>query len=122
MVFWHNLYKYLEEEVPDYESMVKSPRRIFSSDESGFPLHVKTGKVLARTGSKNVYHVVNNTKIQISVMAGFNAFGEYVPPMILYPGERFRDVGLEGIPEATFAYTSNGWMDSAAFVEYLKPW
>ena len=81
---------------------------------------MKTGKVLAPAGSKNVYHVVNNTKIQISVMAGFNAFGEYVPPMILYPGERFRDVGLEGFQEATFAHSTNGWMDSAAFVEYLK--
>ena len=118
---WYDgLYKYLEKEVPDYESMVKNPRGIFNADESGFPLHVKTGKVLAPTGSKNVYHVVNSTKIQISVMAGFNAFGVYVPPMILYPGERFRDVGLEGFPEATFAHTSTGWMDSAAFVEYMK--
>ena len=53
-------------------------------------------------------------------MAGFNAFGVYVPPMILYPGERFRGVGLEGFPEATFAHTSSGWMDSAVFVEYMK--
>lgn len=118
---WYDgLYKYLDKEVPDYESMVKNPRRIFNADESGFPLHVKTGKVLAPTGAKNVYHVASNTKIQISVMAGFNAFGEYVPPMILYPGERFRDVGLDGFPEATFTHTSSGWMDSSAFVEYLK--
>lgn len=118
--WFDGLYAHLEKEVPDYKSLIKNPRRIFNADESGFPLHVKTGKVLAPTGSKNVYHVVNNTKIQISVMAGFNAFGEYVPPMILYPGERFRDVGLEGFPEATFAHSTNGWMDSVAFVEYLK--
>ena len=91
--WFDGLYAHLEKEVPDYKSLIKNPRRIFNADESGFHLHVKTGKVLAPTGSKNL--CVNNTKIQISVTAGFNAFGEYVPPMILYPGERFEMLGMK---------------------------
>ena len=29
-------------------------------------------------------------------------------------------MGIEGFPWAAFAHTSNGWMNSAKFVEYLK--
>ena len=38
-------------------------------------------------------------------MVAFNAFGDYVPPMILFPGERLRDIGLSGFPEVTYAAT-----------------
>jgi len=64
--------------------------------------------------------MVTNNKTQITVMAGFNAYGEYTPPMTLFPGERIRDVGLAGFPEAINAATPNGWMDSMSFVPYLK--
>jgi hypothetical protein len=52
------------------------------------------------------------------VTASFNAFGEYVLPMILFPGERLRNIGLSGYPEATYATIPNGWMDT--FVKFLK--
>lgn len=32
---------------------------------------------------------------------------------------RFRDVGLDWFSEATFSHSTSGWMDLAAFVEYL---
>jgi len=96
------------------------PRRIFNTDESGFPLAVKPGRVLAPTCVKNVYSVVTNTKTQMTVMASFNAFGEYPPPMIIFPGERIRDVELSGFPDAIYSTTPNGWMDSSAFLEYVK--
>ena len=95
------------------------PRRIFNTDESGFPLAVKPGRVLAPTCVKNVYSVVTNTKTQMTVMASFNAFGEYPPPMI-FPGERIRDVELSGFSDAIYSTTPIGWMDSAAFLEYVK--
>ena len=35
---WYDgLYKYLEKEVPDYESMVKNPRRILTRTNLGSP-------------------------------------------------------------------------------------
>ncbi|XP_053400574.1 uncharacterized protein LOC128557324 [Mercenaria mercenaria] len=59
-------------------------------------------------------------KLQITVMEGFNAFGQYVPPLILFPGERLRDVGLNGFMEAIYAATENGWMDSETFVAIVR--
>ncbi|XP_033731184.1 LOW QUALITY PROTEIN: uncharacterized protein LOC117320803 [Pecten maximus] len=118
--WYKKLYEFLSQEVPDYEDLVKDPRRIFNADESGFPLCVKSDKVLAPVGSKHIYQVVVSDKTQITVMACMNAVGNYMPPMILYPGERFRDVGIAKFPEAIFAHTPNGWMDTDCFVEFLK--
>lgn len=118
---WYDvLFAFLEKEIPDYRNMLKDPRRVFNADESGFPLAVKSGRVIAPTGARHVYQVVTNTKTQITVMAALNAFGEYLPPMILFPGERLRNIGLSGFPEATYSTTPNGWMDSETFVEFLK--
>ncbi|KAH3774378.1 hypothetical protein DPMN_175760 [Dreissena polymorpha] len=87
------VHAFLDLEFPnDHDVLLEDPRRLFNADESVFLLAVKS----AATGSKNVYQIVTNTKIQITVMASFNAFGEYPPPMIILPGERIRDVGLAG--------------------------
>ena len=101
---------FLQKEIPNYEELLSDPRRIFNADESGFPLQAKGGRVLAPAGARHVYQVVTNNTTQITVMAGFNAYGEYTPPMILFPGERIRDVGLAGFPEAIYAATPNGRM------------
>jgi len=38
----------------------------------------------------------------------------------VFTGERLRDVGLAGFPEAIYAATANGWMESMTFVSYVK--
>ncbi|XP_033753176.1 uncharacterized protein LOC117336676 [Pecten maximus] len=117
--FFH-LNKYLEAEVPNYKSLLNNPRRIFNADESGFPLCVKSGKVMAAKGSKHVYHVVSNSKTQITVMACFNSLGDYLPPLIVFPGQRLRNVGIADFPDAIFGQTDSGWMDSDLFVAFLE--
>lgn len=111
--------EFLKAEVTDYEAMMNDPSRIFNADETGHPLSTKTGVVLAEKGVKNVYQVTSSDKTQITVMACLNAAGDYLPPMILYPGQRMRDVGQEGFEEALYAMTDNGWMTSEAFLSFL---
>ena len=118
--WFSTLYKFLQEEVNDWESLLKDPRRFFNADESGFPLCLKTGRVLAEKGVRHVYQVANSSKQQITVMACFNAFGEYVSPMIIYPGERFRDVGIDAFQDALYGHSDNGWIDSKLFYGFLK--
>ena len=117
--WYSNLFKFLQDEVIGYEDMIQDPRRILNADESGFPLCFKTGKVLAQTGARHVYNVTSSSKQQITVMVCFNAFGDFVPPLIVYPGERFRDTGISNFPEAIYGHTSNGWMDSELLVAFL---
>ena len=52
-------------------------------------------------------------------MVCFNAFGDYLPPLIVYPGQRFRDTGISDFPEATYGHSDNGWMDGELFVAWL---
>ena len=42
-------------------------------------------------------------------MASFNAFGEYPPLIIIFAGERIRDVGLADFPEAVY-WPMVGWI------------
>lgn len=118
--WYEGVMKFLKKEVPDYNQLLADPRRIFNADENGFPLQSKAGKPMAPTRARHIYQVVTNSKTQITVMVGFNAFGDYTPPMILFPGERKHGVGLVGFPKATYACTSNGWMDLSTFVAYLQ--
>ncbi|KAH3823001.1 hypothetical protein DPMN_124796 [Dreissena polymorpha] len=52
-------------------------------------------------------------------MVCFNAMGDYIPPLIVYPGERFRNTGIDSFAEAIYGHTKNGWMDSELFVSFL---
>ncbi|MEW8546491.1 MAG: hypothetical protein AB2693_23480 [Candidatus Thiodiazotropha sp.] len=113
------LQTYLQKEIADPESLVRDPRRIFNADESGFPLCATTGRVLASAGAKHVYQVVANDKTQITVMACLNANGDYMPPLIVYPGQRFRGVEISKFPGAIYGHSDKGWMDSELFVQFL---
>ena len=78
---------YLVKEVRDHDHMLKNPRRIFNADHFGFLLCAKSNRVMAPKGIHNVHQVVTNTKLQITVTAAFNTFGDYLPPLILFLGE-----------------------------------
>ena len=118
--WYDNLFEFLQEEVPDWEAMVADEARNFNADESGFALYLTSNKVLAESGSKHVYQISNTAKTQITVMACFNARGDYPNPMIVFQGKRLRDVGQAGYPEALFGMSEKGWMEGSLFVEYLK--
>lgn len=118
--WFKTLKEHLASEVSGWEEMVKDPRRVFNADESGFPLCSTTGRVIAPTGAKHVYQVVCNNKQQITVMACMNANGDYMPPLIIYPGQRLRDTGMEGFPEAIYGVSNKGWMDSDLFLQFLQ--
>ena len=78
------------------------------------------GKALTNKGEHHVYQICTSNKTQITVLACFNAIGYYIPPLIDYPGERFRDSGIHDFDEAIYGHTSSGWMDSELFVSYLE--
>lgn len=67
-----------------------------------------------------MYQIISNNKTQITVIAACNAVGEFIKPMILFPGERLRDVGMAGFPDTKYSVMKNGWMDSDTFVAYLE--
>ena len=55
---------------------------------------MSSGRVLAGKGARHVYEVTPGQKEQITTLVGFNAAGEFLPPMILFSGQCLRDLGL----------------------------
>ena len=99
--------------------VINSHRRKFNDGGFWFPLAAKGSRVMAEKEAIHVYQVVTNTKTQFTVIVAFDYNGDYVPPMFLLLGERLRDNDLSEFPDATYAATKNGWMNSETFVEFL---
>ncbi|GFO16080.1 tigger transposable element-derived protein 6-like protein [Plakobranchus ocellatus] len=102
-------------------SLLGCPDRIFKCDESGFQLGggVKR-KVLAAKVDKHVYQVSNDIHQQVTVLVCGNAAGELQAPLLIFPGQRFFYDPMEGFPEAHFAKSGNGWIDSEIFAKWLS--
>jgi hypothetical protein len=55
IVWWfEDLAKYLNDNYAEGIDILKVPSRVYNADESGFPQDLKSGKILAPRGSKNV--------------------------------------------------------------------
>ena len=110
---------YLVNEVVDHNALTQDPNRIWNMDESGFPLSVKKPKALATCGSKNVYNVTTETHQNITVVACCNAAGNFMPPQIIFKGERKRNIGMEDFDTALYSSSKSGWTDSSIFLSFL---
>lgn len=96
------------------------PSRIFNSDETGFQLCAQNKKVLAARGSKNVYQVEGNSKTSITVLFTFNAIGNAVSPLVVYPYKRVPQDIMRTFPEDwALSYSDSGWMKTDIFYEFI---
>lgn len=111
---------YLSEE-ENCNSILSDPSRMFNADEAGFPLNPKCeGKVLAELGAKDVYGLSSSDRTQITVLACGNASGYLLPPMKVFPGERFKYNPLHGaVPNSFLGRSKNGWMDTEVFFMWV---
>ena len=114
-----DLQLFLIEEVPEFDKLVNDPARLYNMDESGFPLSVKSLKALAQVGTKNVYHATTETHANITVLACCSADGSFTPPVIVFKGERRRNSGMEGFPEAIYV-SSQKWVDRQGHLSELS--
>ena len=110
----------------DYEQFVlvndllHCPSKIWNCDESGFSLCPKSNKVLAPTGVKHVYHSTSSSKVQITTLVCINAAGNAIPPMHIFPGQRFSYNPMHGCVEgAYFGKSPNGWITQELFHGWL---
>ncbi|KAI5696630.1 hypothetical protein M8J76_009934 [Diaphorina citri] len=124
--WFSDLKEYLVEE--NALDILDDPQRIMNGDETSFSMCPKTGKVLAPKGWKNVY-VLNqgNEKETITVLLVFNAKGETLTPMVVFPYKRPPKAVIESMPLSwTLGISETGWMRSDVFFEYIantvNPW
>ena len=99
---------------------VSVPARVWNADETGCPLCPKSGKVLALSGTKDVYQATSNSKEQITTLCAISAAGNTIPPMHIFSGQRFHYNPLEGcVSGAYFGKSDKGWMTRELFYGWL---
>jgi hypothetical protein len=118
-MWFDNFKTYIENEVRDSD-LLSDPTRIYNADETGVSLCLKGNQVIGMKGAPVVYHFGNSDKAQITVMAACSAAAHYIPPMLVFPGQRFSYNPLEGFEEAVLGRSDNGWMDSTLFCSWLE--
>ena len=99
---------------------VCDPSSIWNADETGCPLCPRTGKVLCLSGTKDVYQITGSSREKITTLCAISASGNIIPPMHLFPGQRFKYNPLEGcVPGAYFGKSPSGWMTTELFYGWL---
>lgn len=107
---------------PFFENYVKvlenQKERIFNIDETGVTTVLKSVKILAETGKKQVNVIASAERGELTTFVGIiNAAGTALPPVYVFPRIRKPDDYLIGAPPSSLALGShNGWMTGELFV------
>lgn len=101
------------------------PQRIFHLDESGFQMNPQTDIVLVKRRKKQVYSA--STKSSVAVLYGANAYGDILPPMIVYNYKRIPIAVQSKVPRSiAIGISESGWTCAATFYDYIVnhfvPW
>ena len=104
----------------------KDPSRLFNQDESSIELGSSSRRVLAKKGTKVIYHVSSGSREHITVSFACNAAGGMVPPRVIYKGVRNIAPSQLNLPEDglsgkwTFSVAPKGYITRPLFVEVLQ--
>ena len=103
------------------------PTRLFNQDERSIELGSSSRRVLAKKGSKVIYHVSSGSREHITVSFSCNAAGGMVPPRVIYKGVRnMAATHLQNLPEDgssgkwSFSVSPKGYITRPLFLEVLE--
>jgi len=97
------------------------PSQLWNCDETGLQEHFVQGTVIGETGQP-CYQITGTEKGETTtVLACFNALGQYCPPMIIFKGKRLNADWLIGSPaNAVVKVSPNGWITAELFLEWAR--
>ncbi|XP_055356532.1 uncharacterized protein LOC129601694 [Paramacrobiotus metropolitanus] len=104
------------------EGLLLDPAGIWNFDESAFQVAEKVTTVYAKRGVKEVlsYYDGNDREL-ITVLAGGNAAGEILRPLILFDGKVFLASRFDGTDDRChMGFNSSGVMDNSTFTSYIR--
>ena len=116
---FENYFSLLRETLEEH-GLKNRPGQIYNCDESGMPLEHTPPKTIAIKGTKKVRQITCGNKTQISILACGNAFGEVIPPMVIFSGKRFNfELSKGEVPGTIYGMSDSGWMDTELFYTWF---
>jgi DDE superfamily endonuclease len=111
----------LEREI-DQLHLCSKPPSIYNADETGLQLHLRPGKILAAKGDRSVLQITNSERDEnVTVTGCCNAAENYIPPMVIFKGQRNKPEFEDGMPAGTAVKTSDsGHISSELFLFWLQ--
>lgn len=106
-----------------YDEHQLTPDRIYNCDETGISVVPKTkSKIIAKKGRKQVGAITSADRgTTITVEICFSASGQYMQPMMVFPGKRMDpQLMLNAAPGAWGVCSDTGWMTAELFLEWFK--
>lgn len=106
----------------DLLNLRMKPQSIYNADETGLQLHLKPGKILAAKGDRSVLQITNSERGEnVTVMGCCNAAGNFIPPMVIFKGQRSKPEFEDGMPPGTAVKMSeSGYISSELFLFWLQ--
>ena len=95
------------------------PERIFNVDETGINTEHTPPKIVCNKNTKP-QAVTSTRSATITIIAGGNALGNYIPPYYIFPGKRWNPEFLTGcLPGSNGEMSDSGWSNSQIFQNYV---
>ena len=101
-----------------------SATRIWNCDETGFTRVSKPGKVICKTGTRQVRKVSSGEREKnITALCCMSTAGAFIPPLFVFPRKRMVNVLMNGAPAGAIGGVNDrgsGYIDSITFMTWLK--
>ena len=107
-----------------YDKYKFPPSRIYNNDETGImTVPNKTSKVLSMKGKKQVGTLASAERgTLVTAEICFNALGNYIPPLLIFPRKKENALFEIGTPPETVCVAHpTGWMQSDIFADTWFP-
>ena len=99
------------------------PNHFWNVDETGLQDYFVPQKVIGEVG-KPCYQATASEKGETTtIIAAFNAMGNYVKPLVIMRGKRLKAEWLEAIPDGmtlTLRMSDNGWVNKDLFMTWAE--
>ena len=96
------------------------PESIFNIDETGVTTAHSPPKVVCDKDTKP-QSITPERSATITIIAGGNAMGNFIPPYYVFPGKRWNTEFLAGAaPGASGEMSESGWSNMQVFHKYIK--
>lgn len=102
--------------------LTNKPQAVWNLDETSFSKDPSKTKIVGRKGHAATRMIASPGKDNTTVLLAASAVGEKVAPLIIFKGKIIWDqwTSPKAYQQTTYAATSNGWMTTEVFENYLK--